>query len=172
VVSATVKTDKIYLVGFMGAGKSTVATALAARLGWEVADTDHLVEAREGRTIADIFAREGESYFREIERTVIQELIPRRRVVVATGGGTFVDPTNRSAINSDGVSVWLDVSFETVLERIPRDGDRPLAADRTAMRELWEVRRAAYGLAHVELSADDTPVTALVEGIIDRSGVS
>ncbi len=166
------KTDKIYLVGFMGAGKSTVATALAARLGWEFEDTDQLVEAREGRTIADIFAREGESYFRKIERTVIQELIPRRRVVVATGGGTFVDPTNRSTINGDGVSVWLDVSFETVLERTPTDGGRPLAADRTAMRELWEDRRAAYGLAHVELSADGTPVKALVDGILDRSGVS
>ncbi len=167
-----VKTDKIYLVGFMGAGKSTVAAALAARLGWEVEDTDHLVEAREGRTIADIFAREGESYFRQIERTVIEELIPRRRVVVATGGGTFVDPTNRSTINGDGVSVWLDVSFETVLERIPADGGRPLAADRTAMRQLWDNRRPSYRLAHVELSVDGTPVEALVEGILDRSGVS
>ena len=166
------KTDKIYLVGFMGAGKSTVANALATRLGWEVGDTDHLVEAREGRTITDIFAHEGESYFRQIERTVIQELIPRRRVVVATGGGTFVDPTNRSAINSDGVSVWLDVSFETVLERVQTDGGRPLAGDRIAMRELWNGRRAAYGLAHVALSADATPVEALLEGILAHSGVS
>ena len=165
------KTDKIYLVGFMGAGKSTVAAELAARLDWEVEDTDSLVEAREGRAIADIFAREGESYFRQVERTVLQELIARRRVVVATGGGTFVDPVNRSAINSDGLSVWLDVSFDTVVERIPADGDRPLAADHTAMRELWRDRRVTYSLAHVQLSADRTSVGALVELIVDQLGV-
>ena len=166
------KTDKIYLVGFMGAGKSTVAAELAARLDWEVEDTDSLVEAREGRAIADIFAGEGESYFRQVERTVLQELVARRRVVVATGGGTFVDPANRSAINGDGVSVWLDVSFDTAIERIPADSGRPLAADQTAMRELWRDRRVAYRLAQVQLSADRTSVAALVEQILDQLGVS
>ncbi len=165
------KTDKIYLVGFMGAGKSTVATALGAHLGWEVEDIDRLVEERERRTIADIFAHAGEPYFRQVEQTVLQELISRRHVVVATGGGTFVDPTNRSAINSDGVSVWLDGSFETSIERIPTDGRRPLAVDRTAMRDLWENRRAAFRLAHVQLNVDRTSVGELVEQIVDRSGL-
>ena len=131
--------DKIYLVGFMAAGKTTVARALAARLGWRAEDIDELIEARERRTVADIFARNGEPYFRTLEREILRLLLPLRHVVVATGGGTFMDPDNRAAINMDGVSVWLDVPFEELLARLPADGRRPLAADRdpdgTAVRD-------------------------------------
>ena len=104
--------DKIYLVGFMAAGKTTVARALAERLGWRAEDIDELIEARERRTVAEIFARHGEPYFRALERDILKLLLPLRHVVVATGGGTFMDPENRTAINMDGVSVWLDVPLE------------------------------------------------------------
>ncbi len=119
--------DKIYLVGFMAAGKTTVARALATRLGWRADDVDELIEARERRTVADIFAQRGEPYFRTLERDILRLLLPLRHLVVATGGGTFMDPDNRAAINMDGVSVWLDVPFEELLARIPADGRRPLA---------------------------------------------
>src|SRR5687767_4761906 len=99
--------DKFYLVEFMAAGKTTVARALAARLRWRAEDIDELIEARERRPIADIFVRQGEPYFRVVEREILHLLLPMRQVVVATGGGTFMDPDNRAAINLDGVSVWL-----------------------------------------------------------------
>ena len=93
-----VKTDKIYLVGFMAAGKTTLAQALARRLGWRAEDVDLLIETRERRTVADIFARDGEPYFRSIERQVIYSLLPQRHTVIATGGSTYMDPENRAAI--------------------------------------------------------------------------
>ena len=129
-----VRTDKIYLVGFMGAGKSTVSRALGSHLGWRVEDLDELVEAHEHRSIADLFAREGEAYFRVAEQGALRKLLDERHLIVATGGGTFVDPGNQSLINNDGASIWLDVSFEQVIDRLPPGGRRPLAADRTSMQ--------------------------------------
>ena len=96
------KAEKVYLVGFMGAGKTTVARALARRLDWRVADIDELIERREHQTVSELFARQGESYFRAVERAVLLEQIGVRHTLVATGGGTFVDPQNRALINADG----------------------------------------------------------------------
>ena len=156
--------DKIYLVGFMAAGKTTVARALAARLGWRAEDIDELIEARERRTVADIFARQGEPYFRGIERDILRLLLPLRHVVVATGGGTFVDAENRAAILRDGLTVWLDVPLEALLLRIPADGRRPLAADRARMGRLFAAREAAYAQAHLQVDA----LAAHPEEIADR----
>jgi shikimate kinase len=161
------KTDKIYLVGFMAAGKSTLAQALARRLGWRAEDVDLLIEARERRTVADIFAREGEPYFRAVERQVILSLIPVRHAVIATGGGTFVDPENRAAINADGASVWLDVPLDALLTRIPADGRRPLASDRVQMAMLYEARRLAYQQAHVHVDASLARTEELVEQLLE-----
>ena len=97
------RTDKVYLVGFMGAGKTTLARALGARLDWRVEDVDERIETREGRAISSIFAREGETYFRDVERQVLLDLLPVRHAVVATGGGTFADPVKRVLINRDGL---------------------------------------------------------------------
>ena len=160
------KSDKVYLVGFMGAGKSTVARALAQRLGWSVEDLDELIETREQRTIAEIFSADGEAEFRKMERKLLQELRPRRQVVVATGGGTFADSASRALIAGDGASVWLDVSFETVVERLPSDGTRPLASDRATMQALWNARRPAYSLAQLQLSVDRSAVDDLVADIV------
>jgi shikimate kinase len=163
-----VKTDKIYLVGFMGAGKTTLAQALAKRLGWRCEDVDALVEARERRSVADIFARDGEPYFRTLERQAILSLLPLRHAVVATGGGTFVDPENRAAINADGVSVWLDLPFEELLARVPPDGRRPLASDLTQMTLLYEGRRLAYEQAHIKLDAARLRTEELIEELVDK----
>ena len=161
------KADKVYLVGFMAAGKTTVARALAKRLDWQAADIDELIEQREHLSVADIFARHGEAYFRAVERAVLLEQMPARHRVVATGGGTFVDPQNRAAINSDGVSVWLDVPLERAIARMPADGRRPLAADRAEFERLFRARREAYQLAHVRLDAGRASVDALVEQLVD-----
>lgn len=159
--------DKVYLVGFMGAGKSTVARALARRLGWRALDIDELIEQREHQTVADVFARRGEPYFRTVERAVLLDLVGVRHAVIATGGGTFVDPQNRAVILQDGVAVWLDLSFEGVIARVPADGRRPLAADRIEFERLYALRRPAYEQAHLRIDASRTPVAGIVEQVVD-----
>ena len=162
-----VQADKVYLIGFMAAGKSTVARALARRLDWQAVDIDELIEHREHLPVADIFAKHGEPYFRAAERAVLLEQLAPRHLVVATGGGTFVDPQNRAAINRDGVSVWLDVPLDRVIARIPADGRRPLAADRVEFERVFHARRDAYQHAHLRLDASRASVDALVEQLMD-----
>ena len=159
--------DKIYLVGFMAAGKTTVARTLAARLGWRAEDIDELIEARERRSVAEIFARNGEPYFRTLEREILRLVLPLRHAVVATGGGTFMDPDNRAAINMDGVSVWLDVPLEELVARLPADGRRPMAADRTQMERLFAMRQAAYANARVRIDARGAHAEDVAERIIE-----
>jgi len=161
-----VKTDKVYLVGFMGAGKTSVARALAHRLGWQMADIDEMIERREHQRVAEIFAKKGESYFRAAERAVLMDQLASRHIVVATGGGTFVDPQNRTVINQDGTSVWLDVPFDRLVARVPADGRRPLAADRAEFERLYLLRRAAYEQAQLRLDASRSTIPGLVEQVL------
>jgi len=162
-----VKTDKVYLVGFMGAGKTSVGRALAKRLDWRFADIDELIEQRERSSVSDIFAKQGEPYFRGIERAILAEQVPLRHAVVATGGGTFVDPQNRAVIKADGAAVWLDAPLERVIARIPQDGRRPLASDRANLERLFHSRHAAYEQAHLRLDAGREPVESLVDQLVD-----
>jgi shikimate kinase len=162
-----VKTDKIYLVGFMASGKSTVARALGHRLRWRSEDIDDLIEKRERMTVAEIFARHGEPYFRAAEREILALLQPMRHLVVATGGGTFADPDNRAAINLDGVSVWIDVPLNDLIPRIPLDGRRPLAADRAALERLYHARTDAYRMATIRVPGARVSTHAIVDAIVD-----
>src|SRR5262245_28911542 len=151
----------------MTAGKTTVARLLAARLGWRAEDVDALIEARERLTVSDVFARHGEAHFRTVEREIVRLLLPLRHTVVATGGGTFMDPESRNAIALDGVSVWLDVPLETVVARLPPDNRRPLSADRTQMERLFIMRQAVYALAEMRVDAT-APAEEIVERILDH----
>ena len=164
------RADKIYLVGFMAAGKTTVARLVAERLGWRAEDIDELIEARERRTVAEIFSKSGEPYFRSVERDILRLLLPLRHCVVATGGGTFMDPDNRVAINMDGVSVWLDVPLEELVARLPADGRRPLAADRAQMERLFALRQVAYAGAQLRVDARGAQPEAVAERIIEAVG--
>ena len=163
------KTDTLFLVGFMGAGKTTVARALGRRLGWRVEDIDELIEGRERCSVAEVFATRGEPYFRAAEREVLRRLIPLRHAVVATGGGTYADADNRSLINAHGVAIWLDLPFSMAVERAPSDGRRPLAADRSQFEALYHTRQLAYQQAHLRLDAA-SPVEELVERTLDWLG--
>jgi shikimate kinase len=160
-------TDKIYLVGFMACGKTTVGRHVAARLGWQPEDVDQLIEARERRSIAEIFAKHGEPYFRSVEREVLKLLQPLRQVVVSTGGGTFVDPENRAAIDRDGTSVWLDLPLAEIIPRIPLDGRRPLAADRAQLEQLYATRVEAYRHAHLRVTASRASSTVVADRVIE-----
>ena len=159
-------TDKVYLVGFMSAGKTSAARLLAEALDWHAEDIDELIEARERLTVTDIFAKFGEPYFRSAERDILRVLLPLRRTVVATGGGTFVDPDNRTAINLDGLSVWLDVPFPEILSRLPADGRRPLAADLSQLERLYHLRRTAYEQAHLRIDAAGATPPEIVQKIL------
>lgn len=161
------KADKLYLVGFMGAGKSSVARALGRRLDWKVEDIDERIERAERRDIPTIFRDNGEPYFRAREREALVGLLPERGMVVASGGGTFMDPANRELMLRDGAVVWLDAPFTTIVGRVPRDGRRPLAADRTGMEQLYNQRLAAYRLAHFRVDAGRGSVEELVDHIVE-----
>jgi shikimate kinase len=164
-----VRADKLYLVGFMGAGKTSVARALGRRIGWRVEDIDERIESRERRPVASIFAQNGEPYFRAAERSILHELLPERNVIVATGGGTFVDPDNRIAMLADGAVAWLDVPLTRILDRVPPDGRRPLAGDREQMEQLFARRQVAYGQAHVRIDAA-RPIDEVVERLLEWIG--
>jgi shikimate kinase len=148
----------LYLAGFMGSGKSTVAQQLADRLGWHFIDLDDEIEAAERDTISNIFASRGEQEFRRIETAMLKSVMRRIECgmpsVVALGGGAFAQHTNTMLLEWHGVSVWLDCPFETIETRIVNAETRPLARDREAFRKLYETRRAAYTQASYRIDAD------------------
>jgi shikimate kinase len=149
----------------MGAGKTSVARALGRRMDWRVEDVDAWIEQRERRSVSAIFAQQGEAYFRQLERQALGDLLPLRHVVVATGGGTFVEPDNRALMLADGPVVWLDLPLADVIDRVPADGRRPLAGDRAEMEQLYTRRQLAY--AHAPLRVDaGAPVPEVVDRIL------
>jgi len=164
-----VNADKLYLVGFMGAGKTTVARILGRRLGWRVEDIDERIEARERRNVAAIFAQQGEPYFRQLERQVLGDLLPERHIIVASGGGTFAEADNRALMLADGAVAWLDAPLTRIVERVPADGRRPLAADRVQMEQLYARRQLAYAEAHVRVDAS-RPVAEVAERLMEWIG--
>ena len=164
------KADKLYFVGFMGAGKSTMCRAFARRVGWRALDIDEWIEQRERQSISSIFRERGEGYFRAVEKEAVRAVLPERYAAVATGGGTFADPDNRTALLEDGTVVWLDVTFETLVDRVPSDGSRPLAADRAQFEALYLTRRAAYRYAHLRIDATAGAAEDLVDRLLDRLG--
>jgi shikimate kinase len=159
------RTPGIYLVGFMGAGKSTVGRHLAHRLGWSFFDTDAEIEAAERTAITDLFASRGEPEFRRIEAAVIGQHVRwierGRPAVLALGGGAFSLPGNRLLLENNGITVWLDCPFETVQHRVAQATHRPLARDPEAFAALSHARRGHYRLADVRvpISSDDPEIT-------------
>ena len=154
----------------MASGKSTVATALSDKLRWQVVDLDRRIEDQEQRTINEIFSSHGEQYFRDIERRALRELLNDSHVVVATGGGTFVYGDNVIAINNNGASVWLDVSFETVIRRLSDDNLRPLARNHDEMKVLYQSRLDDYKKAHLRVDANQSTAEELANTILNQIG--
>jgi len=162
--------DKIYLVGFVASGKSTVARKLASRLGWRWFDVDDLIEQRERRSIGEIFSAHGEPRFRAAEREVVRGLLAIRHAVVATGSGTFADPVSRALIADDGLSAWLDAPLDLLLGRLPPGRSRPLGDDRNELMRAFEIRREAYRLADLRLDVGSASIDEVVERLLDWLG--
>jgi shikimate kinase len=154
-------TPGIYVVGFMGAGKSTVGRHLAHRLGWSFFDTDHEIEAAEKTTIAQIFSTRGEPEFRRIESEILRQHVRSiergHPAVLALGGGAYTIAANRDLLANNGITVWLDCPFETVQHRVAQANHRPLARDPQAFAELYRARREWYSLADIRtpIESDD-----------------
>src|SRR6202035_3471727 len=125
-IVALLGSRSIVLVGMMGVGKSSIGRRLAARLGVPFVDADTEIEAAAGMTIAEIFERHGEPYFRAGEARVIARLLEHGPQVLATGGGAFMNRDTRATIRLKGVSIWLKAELDVLMKRIKRRGDRPL----------------------------------------------
>ncbi len=153
----------IVLVGLMGAGKSRVGRELARLLGLPFVDADHEIEKSAGMPIPDIFAEFGEAEFRKGEMRVIERLLVGPPLVLASGGGAFIQPAVRDAIKKHAVSVWLKADLDTLVERTRRTSHRPLlqGVDRAQkLRELMDARYPVYAEADITLVTDkQTPQT-------------
>ncbi len=155
-----VRTPGIYLVGFMGSGKSTIGSLLAERLGWTFVDLDAEIEAEQKTSIAEIFEKQGEERFRELETEAIRKRVKMvrggRPTVLALGGGAFVREENYELLADHGVTVWLDCPLEIAWKRVEPCTNRPLARDCAKFVELFEARRPAYARAdyRVEVAED------------------
>jgi shikimate kinase len=145
----------IFLVGFMGAGKTTVGRALAHHLEYAFFDLDELISARAGKSVQEVFAELGEAEFRSLESAAIDSCRHIVRSVVALGGGAYVSEENRNSLRAIGKTVWLDCPIEICLKRISGDKSRPLLGDDDNMRPLFLRRRAAYAEADYAVQAGD-----------------
>jgi shikimate kinase len=160
--------EKIFLVGFMGAGKSTLGRLLASRLGWEFQDIDILMEETEGSSIIRIFIEKGEPYFRELERRALAQLAASPgRSVIACGGGTFCTPENQALMRVSGITVWVDQPFDRIWKR---RGDlasqRPLLRGEAEVSALYEQRTTFYRLATVHLAVDEMEIVDALEVLL------
>jgi shikimate kinase len=162
------RTPGIYLVGFMGSGKSTVGRALAYELGWNFSDLDAEIERKAQSTVAEIFDRQGEAAFRAIETAVLRERVRTvesgKPYVIALGGGAFLTEENFDLASNHGVTVWLDCPFSSIERRLQGDTQRPLARDSNQLRNLFETRRGGYLRAHYRIELlDDDPNSAVAQ---------
>ena len=170
-VAAALSGRSLVLVGMMGAGKTSVGKRLATRLGLAFVDADAEIEAGAQLTISEIFERFGEFYFREGERKVIARLLNGGPLVLATGGGAFMNATTRQNIAKHGVSVWLKPSFEVLLSRVRKKSNRPLlktADPEQTLRRLLEERTPTYALADFTIESVDGSHDTVVDAILRR----
>ena len=164
------QTPGLYLVGFMGSGKTTIGKMLAERLGWNFVDIDDDIEAAERRSIAEIFDALGEDTFRRMEREAIERRVRAvacgRPTVMALGGGAAAQPANVDLIENNGVTIWLSCPFDMVVRRVGQDSTRPLARDLKKFEELFYSRQQAYGRADFRVEIENDDPLATVDAIL------
>jgi shikimate kinase len=157
----------IYLVGFMGAGKSSVGTILAQQIGWPFVDLDTVIEAGQGATIRKIFEQAGEPFFRQIERAALVEVARKEQAVIALGGGTFVQRPNFELIRKTrGATIWLDCPIEELWQRCSIMDNRPLFRDRESFFKLYEERLPYYRQAEFRIATGGRSPEDIVQEIL------
>ena len=152
---------KIYLVGFMGSGKTTIGRELAVRIGAPFFDLDELIESAEQTSIREIFATRGEPYFRKRERDILRSTRYLDAAVIATGGGTFTFDENIQFIQSEGLSVYLSAPYALLRARVgTKSADRPLFTDDVSAHELYANRIRYYRMSDltIDVREEETPV--------------
>lgn len=163
--------SSIVLTGFMGAGKTTVGELLAARLGWRFVDTDRVVEERAGMTVAEIFERQGEAAFRQIEAEAVRETAAGASLVLALGGGALERAETRDFLASlPGCRViFLEAPLDILLARCAQHAEgpvRPVLRDRRSLIERWQARLPWYRQAHVTIATEKRTPQAVVESLL------
>ena len=157
----------VFLIGFMGAGKTTVGRELARLLGWDFVDLDEQIVAKEGLEIAQIFSRMGEPYFRRLETEILASLHGRARVVVACGGGTYAHPDSRQVIDRLGPAVWIRIPLELALRRCAGETSRPLLKSEAQAQELYRRRLPSYRAAPLQVDASGLSAVQVAERIAE-----
>ena len=164
------RTPGIYLVGFMASGKSTIGRALAEDIGWPFVDLDTEIEARAGKRITEIFSELGEPAFRDLETSVLRRHVSKveagQPLVLALGGGAFIQDRNWQMIANNGITLWLDCPLETVRRRLGDDNTRPLAINRNGLGKLFEDRQPLYARADYRVNVDTDHVHEIVKRIL------
>ena len=163
--------QRVVLVGFMAAGKTSVGRHLAAALGWDFHDLDQVVEARDGRAIAAIFSESGEPFFREIEARVAQEYLGGHRVVLATGGGWAAQPGRLDDVPDGTLTVWLKVSAAEAVRRAGSGPERPLLSEAGGLESataLLRQRASRYARADLEVDTEGRTVEDVAAQILAR----
>jgi len=170
-LAAALAGRSVVLVGMMGAGKSAVGKRLASRLGLEFRDADTEIETAAKKTIAEIFASDGEPFFRDKERRVIARLLHQEEpIVLATGGGAYMNEETRNAIREHSVSVWLKADFDVLMRRVRRKPTRPLlqtADPEATLRGLIEARYPVYANADVTVLSRDVAHDLVLDDVIN-----
>jgi shikimate kinase len=167
----------VFLVGFMGAGKTSVGRALGQRLGWNFVDLDERIQDREGRSIEQIFEKSGENGFREVEHSCLQDVVAESNSsprIVALGGGAYVQPKNAELLASAGMKVvFLDAPVGELFRRCQQEaGIRPLRRDIVQFRKLHETRRPAYAKADVLIDTNGREIEAVAAEVAQKLGLS
>jgi shikimate kinase len=157
----------IYLIGFMGAGKSSVGTILAQRMGWPFVDLDTIIEAGQGASIRQIFEQAGEPFFRNLEHAALVEVARKAPAVIALGGGTFVQRPNFDLVQQTrGATIWLDCPIEELWERCSAMDNRPLFRDRESFVRLYEQRLPYYRQAEFRIATGGRSPEDIVQEIL------
>ena len=155
----------VFLIGFMGAGKTTVGRHLARLIGWDFVDLDEEIVGTEHRSIPQIFAVEGEAYFRRREADLLASLRGRTRVVVACGGGTYAHEDNRRLIDRMGRAVWIQLPLEVALRRCAGGQERPLLQGESQAQALYARRLSSYRAAALKVDASGLSSEEVAERI-------
>ena len=168
-LSRQLGTRSLVLVGLMGAGKSTVGRRLAQHLQLPFRDADHEIEAAAGMSIPDIFSIHGEEYFRDGEKRVIARLLQEGPMVLATGGGTFMNEETRQRVAESGISIWLRADLDVLMRRVRKRTTRPLLQNpdpEGTMRRLMDLRYPVYATADITIDSHEAPHDKVVAEVV------